>query len=77
MLNISENYKKLGKFDAKEARFPLCIVWTPLGCISWFLPFIGHTGICTSDGVIHDFAGNHLVLIDDFAFGECHKYVKL
>ncbi len=34
------------KIDAKNNRFPYCIVWTPLPCISWFLPFIGHTGIC-------------------------------
>ena len=45
------------KIDAERARFPYCIVWTPLPLISWFLPFIGHTGIALSDGVIHDFSG--------------------
>lgn len=34
------------KIDSKNNRYPYCIVWTPLPCISWFLPFIGHTGIC-------------------------------
>lgn len=34
------------KIDTKNQRYPYCIVWTPLPCISWFLPFIGHTGIC-------------------------------
>ena len=34
------------KIDIKRNRFPYCIVWTPLPYISWFLPFIGHTGIC-------------------------------
>jgi len=34
------------KIDIKNNRYPYCIVWTPLPCISWFLPFIGHTGIC-------------------------------
>ena len=34
------------KIDIKRNRYPYCIVWTPLPCISWFLPFIGHTGIC-------------------------------
>lgn len=34
------------KIDVKNNRYPYCIVWTPLPCISWFLPFIGHTGIC-------------------------------
>ena len=45
--------------------------------ISWFLPFIGHTGIAMSDGVIHDFAGPYTITIDDLAFGETHKYVPL
>ena len=63
--------------DAERARFPYCIVWTPLPLISWFLPFIGHTGIAMSNGVIHDFAGPYTVTIDDLAFGETHKYVPL
>ena len=45
--------------------------------ISWFLPFIGHTGIALSNGVIHDFAGPYTITIDDLAFGETHKYVPL
>lgn len=35
------------KIDVENNRFPYCIVWTPLPLISWFIPFIGHTGICT------------------------------
>ena len=65
------------KIDPSKARFPFCIVWTPLPLISWIFPFIGHTGICTSDGVIHDFAGPYYVSVDDMAFGEPHKYVPL
>ena len=61
--------------NADNARFPLCITWTPLPVITWFLPFIGHTGICGTDGIIHDFAGPYYVSEDDFAFGETHKYV--
>ena len=68
---------KVGVFDPPNARFPFCITWTPLPCITWFLPMIGHTGICDSEGVIHDFAGPYYVSIDDFAFGETHKYVEL
>ena len=68
---------QLGKFDPEKARFPLCIVWTPLPMISWILPFIGHTGICDSRGVIHDFAGPYTIVTDDFSFGKTHKYVKL
>ena len=52
-------------------------MWTPLPLITWLLPFIGHTGIGMSDGVIHDFAGPYTITIDDLAFGETHKYVKL
>ena len=63
--------------DPKNARFPLTITWTPLPGITWLLPMIGHTGICGSDGVIHDFAGPYYVSEDDFAFGETHKYVQL
>ncbi len=33
--------------DIANNRFPYCIVWTPLPLISWIIPIIGHTGICT------------------------------
>lgn len=61
------------EIDAQKARFPFCIVWTPLPLITWLLPFIGHTGIAMSDGVIHDFAGPYTISVDDLAFGETHK----
>ena len=38
---------------------------------------IGHTGICTADGKIHDFAGPYFVSIDDMAFGNPTKYIPL
>ena len=65
------------EIDPKNARFPICITWTPLPMISWFLPCIGHTGIATSSGVIHDFAGPYTISVDDFSFGQCYKYVVL
>ena len=68
---------QIGKFDPEKARFPLCIVWTPLPLISWILPCIGHTGICDSRGVIYDFAGPYTISTDDFSFGKTRKYVKL
>ena len=68
---------EIAEMDASKARFPLTVTWTPLPLITWILPFIGHTGICGSDGVIHDFAGPYYVSEDDFAFGETHKYVQL
>ena len=30
---------------------------------SWFFPIIGHMGICTSAGVIRDFAGPYFVSV--------------
>ena len=38
---------------------------------------IGHTGIWTGDGVIHDFAGPYYVSVDDMAFGNPTKYIPL
>jgi hypothetical protein len=66
-----------GVIDIRKNRYPYCLVWTPLPLITWLLPFIGHTGICTKDGVIHDFSGSYSVTVDDMAFGEPTKYVKL
>ena len=41
------------------------------------IPVIGHTGICDTEGVIHDFAGDETISVDDFSFGSTHKYVVL
>ena len=68
---------ELGILNAEKARFPVCITWTPLPLISWLIPSIGHVGIGHSNGMIHDFAGPYYIGIDDFAFGETTKYVKL
>ena len=62
------------KIDAEKARFPYCIVWTPLPLITALIPFIGHTGIAPSSGIIHDFSGPYQITIDELAFGETHKY---
>ncbi|KAG0484060.1 hypothetical protein HPP92_012144 [Vanilla planifolia] len=67
----------LEPIDPRKARFPCCIVWTPLPLISWFLPFIGHVGICREDGVILDFAGPHFVSVDHFTFGAVTRYIQL
>jgi transmembrane protein 222 len=48
-----------------------------VGMERWILPFIGHMGICTSDGVIHDFAGPFFVSVDNFAFGHTTKRWKV
>ena len=65
------------KIDLENQRYPYCIVWTPIPCITWFIPSIGHAGICTSEGVIYDFAGPYYVSVDDMAFGNPTKYIYL
>ncbi|XP_009332952.1 PREDICTED: transmembrane protein 222 [Pygoscelis adeliae] len=44
---------------------------------AWLFPIIGHMGICTSTGVIRDFAGPYFVSEDNMAFGKPVKYWKL
>ncbi|KTG04358.1 hypothetical protein cypCar_00049693 [Cyprinus carpio] len=61
------------KIDKEMSRYPYCIVWTPIPVLTWFLPFIGHMGICTSAGVIRDFAGPYFVSEDNMAFGKPTK----
>ena len=63
--------------DVRRSRFPYAIVWSPLPCITWFLPFVGHLGITDSRGVIYDFAGPYTIGIDDMAFGVPTRYLQL
>jgi len=66
-----------GKIDNDRHRYPYCIVWTPIPCLTWLFPFIGHMGICMSSGVIRDFAGPYYVSEDNMAFGNPTKYWQL
>ncbi|KAF5743198.1 hypothetical protein HS088_TW09G01263 [Tripterygium wilfordii] len=74
---IQHDFWPLDEIDPKNAKFPCCIVWTPLPVVSWLAPFIGHVGICREDGVILDFAGSNFVNVDDFAFGAAARYLQL
>nr|XP_019928839.2 transmembrane protein 222 [Crassostrea gigas] len=65
------------RIDHAKCRYPHCIVWTPIPCLTWLFPFIGHMGIATSAGVIRDFAGPYFVSEDDMAFGRPAKYWQL
>lgn len=65
------------RFDIKKHRFPHCIVWTPLPLLTWIFPIIGHMGIASSSGIIHDFAGPYHVSEDNMAFGWPTKYWQL
>ncbi|KAL6066006.1 Protein REVERSION-TO-ETHYLENE SENSITIVITY1-like [Balamuthia mandrillaris] len=70
---------KLPQIDRKRDYFPLCIVWCPLPVLSWICPFIGHLGIVTSKGVIHDFAGPYHVNRSEqsLIFGRATKYYRV
>ena len=63
--------------DFKRHRYPHCVVWTPLPIITWIFPFIGHMGICTSAGIIRDFAGPYTVSEDNMGFGNPTMYWQL
>ncbi|XP_069116069.1 transmembrane protein 222-like isoform X2 [Argopecten irradians] len=65
------------KIDHYKCRYPYSIVWTPIPCLTWLFPFIGHMGICMTSGVIRDFAGPYYVSEDCMAFGNPTKYWQL
>lgn len=65
------------QIDPERSRFPCCIVWTPIPVLSWFIPFIGHMGLCREDGVILDFAGPNFVCVDNFTFGAVARYIRI
>lgn len=63
--------------NSRKERYPFSIVWTPIPLITWLIPFIGHMGICNSEGVIFDFIGPYMVNEDNFGFGKPTKVVRL
>ncbi|KAL6216784.1 hypothetical protein ACLB2K_010002 [Fragaria x ananassa] len=75
--SIQHELWPLDDIDPKKAKFPCCLVWTPLPIVSWLAPFVGHVGICREDGAILDFAGSNFVNVDDFAFGAVARYLQL
>lgn len=74
---MENDRSQLGQIDPRRARFPCCVVWTPIPFITWLVPFIGHIGICREDGVILDFAGPHFISVDNFAFGAVARYIQV
>lgn len=65
------------RIDPKANRFPFCIVWTPIPFLTWLFPFIGHMGICTSVGIIRDFAGPYYVGQNHMAFGRPTRFLPM
>ncbi|GAX22579.1 hypothetical protein FisN_14Hu208 [Fistulifera solaris] len=60
------------------AAFSYSIVWTPLPFITWIFPFIGHTGMADSKGIISDFQGPYFVGDrGHMAFGAPTKVLKI
>lgn len=77
MLRAQHEPWPLDPIDPNAAKFPCCLVWTPLPVVSWLAPFIGHIGICREDGSVLDFSGSNIVNVDDFAFGAVARYLQL
>lgn len=73
----SKGSRQATSINVEANRYPYCLVWTPLPLITALFPFIGHTGICTSSGIIHDFSGSYCVTVDSMGFGNPTKYVEL
>jgi hypothetical protein len=69
--------QKLPLPDPAGNRYPCCIVWSPLPLITLFIPFIGHLGICDSEGLIYDFAGPYTIGEEFMAFGHPTRYLQL
>ena len=65
------------KINPQKNRYPYCIVWTPIPFLTYLIPSIGHTGIATSEGIIHDFAASFYISIDEMSFGKPTKYFQL
>mmetsp|Transcript_2413 Transcript_2413/g.4871 ORF Transcript_2413/g.4871 Transcript_2413/m.4871 type:complete len:213 (+) Transcript_2413:18-656(+) len=63
--------------DFQNNRFPFCVVWQPFPPLTWFIPWIGHTGIADSTGRIFDFQGPYTVIEDDMMLGRATKYLPL
>lgn len=53
------------EIDFTLHRYPFCLIWTPIPLITYLLPFVGHMGIATSNGIIRDFAGEFKALLDE------------
>ena len=76
--NEKEKNKKFEiNIDKKNDRYPYSLVWTSIPCITHIIPWIGHLGICKSNGIIYDFAGHCLVNENNFFFGKPYEYAFL
>ena len=65
------------KIDKKNDKYPYSLVWTSIPCITHLLPWIGHMGICKSNGIIYDFSGSYSINENKFFFGKPYKFAYL
>jgi hypothetical protein len=77
MQQLSYNVQERAEINVKDDRYPCCLVWTPIPVLTWFFPFVGHMGICTSSGIIYDFAGPYYIGEGELAFGRATRYIQL
>ncbi|GKY90565.1 hypothetical protein MPSEU_000030200 [Mayamaea pseudoterrestris] len=64
--------------DSNVQDLSFSIVWSPLPFVTWLLPFIGHLGICDSQGIASDFRGSYYVGSDGrMAFGAPTRALKV
>jgi len=58
---MEEQDSPVPQIKPNKDHFPISIVWCPLPLLTWLFPFIGHLGVCKSDGIIHDFAASEYI----------------
>jgi len=63
--------------DIARNRFPFCVVFQPFPPLTFIFPFIGHTGICDSRGVVWDFQGPFTIVDDSMMLGKATRYLPL
>lgn len=61
----------------EDKTFHSCVVWTTIPMLSWICPFLGHVGICDSNGNIYDFQGDRTVGRNKFLFAEPKRIMKI
>eukprot|EP00920_Eleutheroschizon_duboscqi_P024972 GHVT01061751.1.p2 GENE.GHVT01061751.1~~GHVT01061751.1.p2 ORF type:complete len:114 (-),score=8.90 GHVT01061751.1:1432-1773(-) len=63
--------------EEEDQRLSFSVVWTGLPGLTTIVPVIGHLGICTSQGIVHDFAGDNFVNVGCLSFGRPLKVWRL
>lgn len=77
MISTSPHHQQ--ETDQSHQQHELCILWSPLPIITWFLPFVGHLGMSDSSGTMNDFQGPYTVGQDNhrMAFGRPTRFYPI